>query len=321
MKIAIVFIFVLMGTLNLSAYYPEDMNSTLTRIAFGSCSHQERPQTYWKTIAAQRPDLWIWMGDTVYADTDKPEKMAKTYNKMFNNRRYRVFRESIPMIGTWDDHDYGKNNGGSEYPMKAQAQQLFLNFLEEPEASPRRKHEGVYDAYTFGPDGKQVKIIMIDDRYFAKENDLLGAQQWAWLQKELLESHAQFNIIVSGIQVISEEHRFEKWANFPATRKALFDFVAEHKIKNLFFLSGDRHISEVSQENVKGLPYPLVDITSSGLTHSYNRFAGEPNRHRIGEVVSERSFGMLLIDWKTMSVAAEFCDMNGECKQVHTLTF
>lgn len=41
----------------------------LSRIAFGSCSREDLPQPLWMPIVNQRPGLWIWLGDNVYADT------------------------------------------------------------------------------------------------------------------------------------------------------------------------------------------------------------------------------------------------------------
>jgi len=43
--------------------------------------------------------------------------------------------------------------------------------------------------------------------------------------------------------------------------------------------------------------YPLYDVTSSGMTHSWSRFPGEPNRHRLGVVFPELNYGLLQVDW------------------------
>ena len=40
----------------------------LTRIAFGSCAYQERPQPIWAAVVSYRPELFIFAGDNVYGD-------------------------------------------------------------------------------------------------------------------------------------------------------------------------------------------------------------------------------------------------------------
>ena len=56
------------------------------------------------------------------------------------------------------------------------------------------------------------------------------------------------------------------------------------------------------RNQTEGLKYPLIDFTSSGLTHAYSKFSGEPNPFRVGEVVSTESFGILEFDFKKHEV-------------------
>jgi alkaline phosphatase D len=42
------------------------------------------------------------------------------------------------VIGVWDDHDYGNNNGGGSFALKVPMKELFLEFLDEPQDSPVR---------------------------------------------------------------------------------------------------------------------------------------------------------------------------------------
>ena len=77
------------------------------------------------------------------------------------------------MLGIWDDHDYGTSNGGSDNPRKREVQKLLLDFLDEPAASPRRTQEGVYASYTFGPPGRQMKVILLDVRFHREPRSVL----------------------------------------------------------------------------------------------------------------------------------------------------
>lgn len=270
-------------------------------ISFGSCNQHDRPQVMWKSVSQNNPDVWIWTGDIIYADTQDMRLMSEKYGALKANPLYRAFANAVKVIGVWDDHDYGVSDGGKEYPQKDAAQTILLNFLDEPRESNRRKQKGVYTSYVFEEGSRQVKIILLDTRYHrdapSDTGDILGAEQWQWLEKELKSSTAKINILVSSIQVIPEEHRWEKWSNFPKSRERLFSLIRTSKISGLLIISGDRHIAEVSKLADGALPYPLYEVTSSGMTHSWSNFPGEPNRHRVGRVFTGKNFGVIEINW------------------------
>jgi alkaline phosphatase D len=285
----------------------------LSRIAFGSCSDENRPQPLWTPILNQRPQLWVWLGDNVYADTADMAAMRASYARARANPGYQALLAAAPVIGTWDDHDYGKNDGGREWPAKAQAQQALLDFLDEPADTPRRRRAGVYESYTYGPPGRQVKVILLDTRYHRDPRDtvnftgdVLGEEQWSWLEGELRGSTAQVHLIGSSIQVVPEEHRFEKWANFPAARERLFRLIGQTRAPGVVFISGDRHIAEISRVSNTAAGYPIYDVTSSGMTHTWREPWPESNRHQLGEKVIALNFGMLEIDWNASPVTLRF---------------
>lgn len=283
-------------------------------IAFGSCNNQRKEQTYWDYIGQNSPNLWIWLGDNIYADTEDMVKMSKMYKKQKFNPNYMAFKKSYPVIGIWDDHDFGVNDGDKSYAQKKESKRLMLNFLGVHPEDPARKREGAYQSYLMGPDEQLIKVILLDARYFRdplepnpdrmprylpnEEGDLLGEDQWKWLEEELTNSEAKIHLIGSGIQFIPEEHGFEKWANFPKARQRFFDLLAKTKPAHTILLSGDRHLAEISKMEVAGLDYPVYEITSSGLTHSY-KDADEPNKYRVSDLIGLRNFGLLKVDWTT----------------------
>ncbi len=276
------------------------------KIAFGSCSDEKKAQPLWKDIVAESPDLWIWLGDNIYGDTEDMDIMRSKYNTQKSNPGYKALMATCPIIGTWDDHDYGVNDGGKEFTAKAESQQAFLDFLDYDSNDPVRSSSGVYDTYILHHAFANVKVILLDCRYFRdsyeKDNKwpipnyggtILGDTQWEWLEAELAKKEADVTIIASGIQVIPSEHRFEKWANFPNEKHRLFDTVIASGNKNCFFISGDRHIGEISKEMHEN--YPFYDITSSSLTHGWKIRREEPNARRIGDIVYDINYGVIEI--------------------------
>jgi alkaline phosphatase D len=123
-----------------------DEPRVLSRIGFGSCVHQDKPQPIWDTIVAAKPELFLMLGDAIYADVPKGTKMEEAYAKLAAQPGFARLRQSCPMMAVWDDHDYGKDDAGAELPNKDDSKRQFLTFFGEPPGSPRWKHQGVYDA-------------------------------------------------------------------------------------------------------------------------------------------------------------------------------
>lgn len=307
---------------------------TLTRIAFGSCNRQDEKQPLWPFIVQNQPQLWIWLGDNIYGDTQDMTVMKQKYELAKNDPGYRQLLATCPVIGIWDDHDFGVNDVGKEYAKKDESQQLMLEFLDEPADSPRWKREGTYGSYEYGEKGKQVKVILLDSRYFRDElkkqqqpdgtmvnepnpnGDILGEAQWKWLEQQLTNSPARIHLIGCGIQILPEEHVFEKWANFPKARQRLLNLIQKTQARGIILLSGDRHVAEISKMPLPGYPNPLYEVTSSGLTHTWSKPRDEPNRFRVDSLVAKLNFGVLLIDWNAQPLTVNL-QVRGENNQLY----
>src|SRR5262245_28721475 len=255
-----------------------DTPAPISRIAFGSCASQEKPQPIWEAIVAARPELFLFLGNNIYGDTDNTEILKQKYAQLGAVPGFQKLIKTCPILATWDSHDYGVDDAGAEFRSKAASQRVFLDFFNEPAESPRRKREGVYSAMTIGPPGRRTQVILLDTRYFRsplKKSDsayvpnsdpgatILGEAQWQWLAEQL-QQPAELRLIGSPIQFVAEDHPFEKWSNFPAERARMLKLLRETKANGVVFLSGDRHLAELSQME-SGLGYPLFDLTSSGL--------------------------------------------------------
>ncbi|MFP5385955.1 MAG: alkaline phosphatase D family protein [Bacteriovoracia bacterium] len=239
---------------------------TLKRFVFGSCNDQNRPQPLWKEMLKQKPDLFIWGGDNVYSDKEKPTNLRLAFEKQNRNPDYQLFKSKVKIIGTWDDHDFGGNNTTGRYSRKKEAQKLFLDFLGEPRNSPRRKQEGIYTSYTFG----KVKFILLDNRYFMDLDpraSLLGEKQWQWLEKELKNNKAKVTFIMSGLSILSPVHPLSDgaWPNYPTERDRLLELVERQGTGGVVFLTGDMHFSSIFRRRGH------LEFLSSGLTHRVPR--------------------------------------------------
>jgi alkaline phosphatase D len=306
----------------------------LRRIAFGSCANQERPQPIWDAVVATRPELVLLLGDNIYADTLDMNVMRAKYAKLAAMPGFQLLRKSCPILATWDDHDLGANDAGGDYPKKDESQKCFLDFFGDPADSPRRHRPGVYDARVFGPEGKRVQVIMLDTRYFRSKlkrkpgprnpsdpyegnpdptTTILGADQWRWLGEQL-RVPAEVRLLVSSIQVVPEDHGFEKWMNFPHERERLFTLIRETGALGVIILSGDRHLAELSMMDSQ-VGYPIYDLTASGFNQASRSWrAFEANRHRVATMNWGDNFGVVTIDWDQPDprIALQIRDVDGD---------
>ena len=299
-------------------------DKSLHRMAFGSCNRQDAPQPLWKPILADRPDLWIWMGDNIYGDSPVMDTLRAKYIRQNAVVDYQLMKASTPIIGVWDDHDYGINDGGKHFVQKKDSRNLMFDFLDVPANSPDRQREGGYSAHTFGEGEQQVKVILLDARYFRDSlvrvdrvyqinstGQILGDAQWKWLENELKTSIARVNFIVSGIQFLPTEHAYEKWANFPQEREKLLEVIASSGVQNPILMSGDRHIAEIMKLVDSRFPKGLYEVTASGLTHTWSGIAEEKNSFRVSDLIAQLNYGLATFDWENDTVLIEIKGENG----------
>jgi len=263
------------------------------------------------------------------------------------------------IFGTWDDHDYGGNDRGKEMADREARRDLFLDFLNVDKKSERRKRAGVYNSITFGEMDRKVKVIFLDTRWHRdlhmfpslaaskvplgsviscftrllsatlssvintagfKRPQMLGEEQWKWLESQVNESDAQINIIVSSVQVLTTNPVVESWGHFREEQLRLIRTIKD--LSGCILLSGDVHHAELISI---GHGDELLEVTSSGLTHSckdpfYGRLCKpilesfSSHRSFDGAYVLEKNFGTLDIDWNQMQMTINIHNFEGRVK-------
>lgn len=322
-------------------------DAALTRIAFGSCSKESSPQPIWSAVLAKQPGLFMFLGDNIYGDTRDMEVLKAKYRKLATIDGFHRLRITTPVVATWDDHDYGENDAGADYPMKEQSRRIFLDFWGEPADSPRRTRDGVYTSHVFGPEGRRVQVILLDLRYnrtpirtspflaseaayaewSRREGEagrevpgpyvrdphpgatMLGERQWAWLEEQLRQP-ADVRLIGSSLQVLADFPGWEAWGNYPHDQQRLFQLIRDTRANGVVLLSGDTHYGELSRLD-GNVPYPMYDLTSSGLTQVWH--VPVPNALRQGgQSFRQANFGLVEIDWEARRLALNLHDEAGK---------
>ena len=275
------------------------LGAEIIKFGLGSCLDQNYPQPIWNSIEKEKLNYFVFLGDNVYGDLPSGSLIKMKYAYKKQRSILPEFLDQMEVYPIWDDHDFGINDGGGDYKLKKNAKKMFLDFWEIPKNDIRRKREGIYfsDEKIFYD--KKFKLIFLDTRYFRskliKENDtyiknedgtILGKEQWNWFSEELKDDF-DFLIVFSSIQILAEDHRFEKWSNFPSEKNKLLDYLHEFKGKTLL-VSGDRHRGGIYTKN------NLIEITASSLNKP-GSFDFESDKYLVGKTFPEENYGTIEI--------------------------
>ena len=301
------------------------------KIGFGSCLDQAKPMPIFDAIKGENLDLFLMIGDNVYGDSEDKDldELRSAYESQRQN--FEIMNLNFPFEAIWDDHDYGMNDAGVEYPHKKKSKELFLNFWDVPPDDIRRFREGLYFEIIKSINNKKLQIIVLDTRTFRdslrpsdeigkpgkeryipnldKSLTILGTDQWRWV-KEKIGQKVDFRIIISSIQFLAIGHGWESWNNFPLQRAKLIKFIDKANLNHTLILSGDRHragIYEIKTESGKR----ISEVTSSSLNASFPNDE-ENGPLRLGNTYVEENYGVISIDSENRQLIASIRDIDGE---------
>ena len=321
-------------------------------LAFGSCAQAEKPMPVLDVAIQQNPDLFIWLGDNVYGDSQDISILKKAYQTLGENPFFQRLDSATRLLATWDDHDYGWNDAGRHYPLKEASKEVFLDFWDDPSDAPRRQREGIYTSYLFDGGKQDVIVILLDTRTFRDDlvrsqsillegsqgftymadyephrnldSTLLGSEQWRWLTKQL-EVEADYRVIASSTQFGVEWNGYESWSNFPSEQRKMLQLLQEANQKTsrqipTVFISGDVHYSEISKlpKLEGGADLNLYDVTASGVTSVWD-FATK-NSNRVAGPIMENNVGILQLGRPGKAqISAEIWDVSGQLRIEHSV--
>lgn len=328
---------------------PDD-GQVISRILLGSCNDEEKESAVLAQIARQEADLFLMVGDNVYGDLDgkayvnnDPDlgELRAAFEELSGRAEFQAVRAALPMMVAWDDHDYGVNDGGGAFVFRTLAERIHERFwgLQDEEAG---QHEGTYYAKSFGPDGQRVQIIMLDTRSFRSEltptdawgqtgkeryvpaadstpQEMLGAAQWQWLEDQL-RAPADIRLIASSIQILPSVHGWESWDKLPAERDRLFETIDKSGATGVVFLSGDRHVAFLYEDD-RVLDYKAAELTTSSMNVSFIKTSSEQDARQVGAGFPLENFGAVEIDWAGQSVTLNILDADGAVVRENRVDF
>ncbi len=283
------------------------------RFAFGSCTSDD-DQPIFSAIAAQSPDLFLFIGDNHYGNTGDLSSLRQNYRWAHERPLRREMQAATPTLATWDDHDYTGNNEDGTAPEKDVAVRVFTEYWANPSYGTEET-SGIFTHHRVG----DVEFFLVDDRYFrGMEDSMLGEAQEEWLLSALEESTAVFKFIACGSQWTLDGSD-DSWANFPDSQTRFREALVDREIGGVVLMSGDVHRSEFRLLEGADGGYSLPELTSSPLANSNS---GCPDEDEILACFDDRDL-FITVDVDTAApdptVEAVIFDGNGTSLATWTL--
>jgi len=255
--------------------------------ALGSCAYvnetrYDRPgdpyggeYDIFRAIKDKNPDMMLWLGDNVYlreADWFSRTGILKRYTHTRSLPEMQPLLASTHNYAIWDDHDFGPNNSDRSFFHKDKTLQAFKLFWANP-GYGLPGSEGTTGQFQWA----DMEFFLLDDRYHRSPDNrktgdrtMFGEAQMEWLIDALASSQASFKFVVSGGMVLSSGKSDENYVNvFPEERTLLLKEIEAEGIKNVIFLTGDVHYTELSKL-VLNNGNAVYDLTVSPLTSGVN---------------------------------------------------
>ncbi len=323
------------GTIRAQPFWTKSPDAPPLTIAIGSCFYLADADPRWPgqdygngfgifdAIAAQKPDLMLWLGDNLYLqppDIFDPSSMAARYRRQRGFQPLQSLLTATSHVAIWDDHDYGPNDADASYVMKGETLRLFQRYWPRPSFG-LPDAAGNFGEVRYG----DVLFFLLDDRWYRSpdrwpdgpDKTMFGARQLEWLKQALVSApRGAIKIIAAGGQFWNRESRFEGWHAFATERSAFAQWLIAQRIDGVLFLSGDRHFGELLKIARAGA-YPLYEFTSSPLTSSApSRIDGvERSNPDIvpGTLALKRQFGLIRVTGpgSDRTIALESYDADG----------
>ena len=247
---------------------PKDQPAQVT-LVFGSCASSET-SSIWTRIKDEGADGVVLLGDTPYIDVTDLDRVRDAYRRFSSVPPLAETFRSIPFWGTWDDHDFGRNDSDGTLPGKENSRQGFINYRPNPTFG--HDNQGIYTKFRYGP----VEVFLLDTRWFARTESswadpdkptLLGKRQWEWLQNGLAGSDAPFKILACGMIWDDKKNtESDDWGTYMHERQALQSWLGDNRIEGVVLIGGDIHVSRLLKyDTTEQVGYPLYQFISSPM--------------------------------------------------------
>ena len=228
--------------------------TVVTGQSYWDLDHREGYHIY-PAMAKLKPHFIVPTGDTVYLDSESPrartvELARYHWHRMYSLPRHVEFHRFVPGYWEKDDHDAWANDCWPTMTAKWMNPLTFkqgLNIYREQ--VPMGK--SLFRTIRWG---KGLQIWVVEGRDFRSPNTdpdgpnklIWGEEQREWLKRTILESDADFRVLISPTPIVGPDRAKGKNDNhsnkaFKTAGNHFRNWTREMKLDNFYVCCGDRH--------------------------------------------------------------------------------
>ena len=289
---------------------PSNNKPTKVTLGMGSCAPSD-PNRIWTQVIKEGCDGFIFLGDTPYVDTSNLGVARAKHREFLAQPEIHEMIKRVPCWGTWDDHDFGRNDGHGDFMGKHTCRTTFTEYRANAtfghdangnmQTDRFGNGQGIYTSFRYGP----IEFFLLDPRWFsrtekswadASQTTCLGKQQWQWFKKALLASKATFKCVTTGM-IWDDKKNSEKddWGTYHYERDAIFDFIKQENIPGCLLLGGDIHVSRALNYGPR-VGYELWQFIISPMHHRVIPSLNVPHPNLVHAAAEPNVFLKMQID-------------------------
>lgn len=279
-------------------------------LGLGSCA-ASKPDAIWDRILEEGCEGFVFLGDTPYLDTDRLALARERHRAFLATPQIARLIASMPTWWTWDDHDFGVNDGHGDFHGKHVARIAFTEhranatFGQGLDGTPSTDRfgagRGIHTSFRRGP----IEVFLLDPRWFSRTEPswadpskptCLGEKQWAWLRQGLRKSDAPFKVLTTGmIWTDKGNAELDDWHTYAHERDAIFGFIAQERIPGVVLVGGDIHVSQAMRHRDR-VGYDLWHFVTSPLHEKTIPSLDAPHPDKVFSAVEPNTFLKLTAD-------------------------
>jgi alkaline phosphatase D len=261
-----------------------------------------------------RSDFFIHSGDSIYADcpipdrqflpngeiwsnivTEEKSKVAETLGEFRGNYKYNLldanvlaFNAQVPIFAQWDDHEVTNDWCPGEEVSEDYAQSSLLELVAHgnrafhefmPMRGTMAEPGRVYRRIAYGP---LLDVFLLDMRSYrtssasADQARIFGANQLAWLKRELMNSRATWKVIAADLPIgVVSTDAVALGDGPPRGREVeladLLSFIKHAGIRNTVWITADMHYTAANYYDPNRAVFqdfdPFWEFISGPLRH------------------------------------------------------
>ncbi|MFN2438511.1 MAG: alkaline phosphatase D family protein [Chitinophagaceae bacterium] len=226
---------------------PPGLGGYSFKFTAASCSENSNHPIFTR-IGEKNPHFHITTGDLHYANPNSSTDINVhriPYENALAQTALKNLLLNVPIVYTWDDHDFCGNDSDASSAGKINARLAYQEYLPHFPLPAGTGNVPIYHSFTMG----RIHFIVSDVRSERSGTSIMGSVQKLWFKNQCIYAKNN-NLVIAWINPVSYGgNRADNWGGYATERTELADFFKANSIQNMFIICGDDHMIAIDNGN------------------------------------------------------------------------